>query len=65
MLDRVSAGDPGTPARVIVPDVAGQARAALRWGELLVRQDLLAAEELDAARGPLTALSARARGLEG
>jgi len=63
LLDRVQDGDPGTPARILVPDVAAVADWALRWGSQLTQQGLLAPEQYAQDEARLNALLERTRAL--
>lgn len=63
LLDRVQDGDPGTPARILVPDVASVADWVLRWGNQLTQQGILAPEQYAQDEARLNALLERTRAL--
>ncbi len=61
LLNRVQDGDPGTPACILVPDVAACADWALWWGSQLTQQGLLAPEQYAQDGARLIALLERTR----
>ena len=63
LLDRVEAGDPGAPARVMAPHVAGGAATALRLGKQFVEWGVLRDREQEQNATPLRSLLARAERL--